>query len=1002
MRMTSAQSFRSRSSQFSDRLVSAVRSAKSTDPFTPVTVLCGPGAVDDVTSALANSDKSFVNVEVQPLEIFIHNAAALLDKPRLQRSEVAAEVAAIMRPDAPEQTVFHRKGLNESAATLEGLTDAVFTLSTLPEPWRSQHQDAELPRICAELADGILATLSRRFYTFPEAVDTAAALAAERQLIVVGDIALDPLSAWALEQIAGQSVHVQPGEFAAAVEHRSFVAELDEAKYVADAVAKALADGAQLHELAVGYCSEASLPYLVRAFNEAGISHHAPAVSVWAQNSYFRALSLLLRIDPEEMNRRDLAALLTTGVLSRGEETQSPWIVDFDRVSRNSDQQFYAGEDWHPKEIASGKLEKQATAVVHWVNTLADELHTVWTASDWKRMADAFRTIARRWLRNPRGEETVYEEEFFRALERQQGPVHRARAVDAVAPLFEQAQPTATRGLVRIGALESLTGRNLHTVFIVGALDDALPGSITPSATVTETQSHLSPEEFIGARRRALDAALRCAPNAVVTHPRSHQDGSGRTEPSQWVSKEELEAHGLSLSTAADSPADGIVAMPPLSTMLLTGQITPVGAADLSLVRTAHGQADEHVSRYSEIMGYRDTGAAGESEGAEFNGYTRSEVGLQFLSKQISNSALELFTRSPQFFFIERVLDAYQLEDRVHTLDMDARERGTLYHVIFERWTKEALLGGDTTAPDDPEWWDGAGRRALETIVAETLQDHRSARVNEAVWKGFETNLWRDIDRWYATERAEYRAGWRPIAAELAFGSNSRDGSDYPAPVLHVPTGAGSTAAMAFRGLIDRVDYRVVEPTAADESQLAYTEIRITDYKTGNKHKDVASALNSSPTGSPAKKHYFQLALYGWAVHHRFVDASDPDAASWFPQIAEAVEGKPPVQAVQARYWYFQAPEDEDGQPHLDIDDKAIATLRTNLANIYQYIAAGTFPPHALPKSLWTDDAEVRIGRAQYTVVTEALAEQELTPLDITTPFDDTVDPQHPEAEARN
>ena len=163
--MTSAQSFQHRSRQYSDRLISAVHSAKQHDPLAPVTVLCGPGAVDDVTAALAQSDTPFVNVEVQPLNVFIHSAAASLNRPRMQRGDVAAEVAAVLRPDAAAPTVFHDKGLNDSAATLEGLTDAVYMLSTYPPTWREMHGDSELPRVVAKLAHDILNHLQEQRYT---------------------------------------------------------------------------------------------------------------------------------------------------------------------------------------------------------------------------------------------------------------------------------------------------------------------------------------------------------------------------------------------------------------------------------------------------------------------------------------------------------------------------------------------------------------------------------------------------------------------------------------------------------------------------------------------------------------------------------------------------------------------------------------------------------------------------------------------------------------------
>ena len=65
--------------------------------------------------------------------------------------------------------------------------------------------------------------------------------------------------------------------------------------------------------------------------------------------------------------------------------------------------------------------------------------------------------------------------------------------------------------------------------------------------------------------------------------------------------------------------------------------------------------------------------------------------------------------------------------------------------------------------------------------------------------------------------------------------------------------------------------------------------------------------------------------------------------------------------------------------------DAHLATLETNLGRIHSYITAGVFPPHALNAS-WVEQREVRVGRAQYEAVTDALAERALIPLSIEEP----------------
>lgn len=956
------------------QLLAAVRAAQAGSPFTPVTVLCGPKAVDDVTAALALGGTPLTGVEVQTLAMVVRQGARTLGTRPLERGDVAAEVGKLLREDAPRRTVFHDKGLHTSPATMEGLTDAVVALASFPPQWRDRHGGMPLPRAAAEIAHDVLATLSSEVFTFPQAVEAAAR--EDRAIVVAGEVAFDPVSQWALETIIAacgeeRVWRVAPQAGAGEVSRATFVAEWDEAKWVASEVARAVEKhGAALHELAVGYCEDSQLPYLVRAFEEAGIPYAAPATDVWAQNPYFRGLAMLLRIDPEQMHRHDLAAFIATGVAE-----DAPWIVHFDEVSRGSEPQFYAGTDWD--EARLGDSAARAAEVVSWVVGLREELQSAWSAPSWVEFAQRFGDLTAHRLRDARGEETVYRDEVVRTLARLQGPVSRGAAIDSIAPLYDRPQPVTTTGQVQIGPLETLAGRDLHTAFIVGAIDTALPGSLTPSATITPAQSQLTPEAFLRYRRAAFAAALGSARRVVITNPRSHQDGSGATQPSQWVSKRDLADFGVECGEPVEYPS--------LPALLADASITPLSEHDLSLIRTVAGDVDEHVGRYTDIMRYREDGAHGDQPGAEYNGFTGSDAGRAFLGKDISNSALEAFTRSPQFFFIERVLGSYALEDSVETMDVDARERGSLYHEIFERWTKEVLLAPDAPKEFDSAWWDTVAPGALETIVSEVIQARTSSRVNDAVWAGFSAGVRRDVTRWFARERADYAAGWRPLAAELAFGTNRREGTEFPSPFIDVPTattGTGNTARMTFTGMIDRVDYRV----GTDDDGVPATTLRITDYKTGQKYSDVNAGLKKSPTGDPAKRHYFQLALYGSLMHRRFVER-DPLAADWFPQVAGVLEAQPPVRAVESRYWYFQAPEFESGIPSLTIDDAAITALHTNLANIYHYIAAGIFPPRELPSSLWVDDKEVRVGRTQYETVAETLTQLGLTPLDITRPF---------------
>jgi len=945
---------------FGEQIISALHRVQGKDPLSPVTLLCSPAAVDDVTRAAA-SQGPVANVVVQTVAAFVADAARVLGRRPLQREDVAAEVADLLRDDAPRETVFHRKHLHSSPATLEGLTDAVFTLANFPASWRSEHDDLALPTAVAEMTDEVLRRVGKEVYTYPEAVEAAREVASERNLIVVGEVAFDSVTQWTLEQF-GCAEWVKFAGAPEVLERVTFVAEADEAKYVAAKVAQAVEQRTPLHRLSVAYCDEVQLPALVRAFEQAGIPFTAPSIDVWAQNPYFRAIVTLLRIDPAQTNRRDLAGLLQTGAV---EEDTRPSLARFDAVTRDKDQQYYAGTDWDAPSRAENEGKKtSAESVRGWVLELRRDLEAVWNAESWGEVAQCLRGLVDKRLRAPWGAEVIYRDGVLDHLAAQRGAVSRERAIDAVGALFDRPQVAAHRGLVTLGPLSSLDGRDLDTAFIVGAVDAALPGSVTASATITPGQSNTAAADFLRYRDNAFDATLRSARKVVLSNPRSHQDGSGKTQPSQWVSESGLR------SRLGDADLKvPVVDYGQAAQLLADGTISPISAQDLALLRAAQGSGDG--SRYAEVMAYRNSGARESDVGAEFNGYTGSDLGRELLAGEVSNSALERFTVSPQFFFIERVLHAYPLADNVDPLGIEATEGGSLYHSIFEDWTVQVLIPAHKAAEpiDKADWWTAVARPRFDEIVERHLSEFSTARVNEAAMKSFQSTARKRLDAWFEAEQRDVLKGWRPIAAELGFGKDAAEDDAPDAPFIVLPSGE----RMHFRGLIDRVDYK-----PGDDG----TAIRITDYKSGSGLSKAKKSLSESPIGGPENGFKFQLALYGYALYQRFVQRDLPaeiarDVGAWFPEVSNALAGEPEVTSVTSRYWYFQESGEgkdgkEKGEVSIEITEPTIELLRHVLGEIYRYVASGVFPPSAKLGD-WVDDAELRIGVTQYQAVTDAL-----------------------------
>lgn len=85
------------------------------------------------------------------------------------------------------------------------------------------------------------------------------------------------------------------------------------------------------------------------------------------------------------------------------------------------------------------------------------------------------------------------------------------------------------------------------------------------------------------------------------------------------------------------------------------------------------------------------------------------------------------------------------------------------------------------------------------------------------------------------------------------------------------------------------------------------------------------------------------------------------------------------IAGVQARYWFFRDP--KDSHVNITVDDGAVATLQTNLGNVYRHIQRGAFPPHAIPER-GASDERLRLGVSNYNALTAILP-----PLDFDQPL---------------
>ncbi len=929
------------SSPYATALLAAVDTAQAGDPLAPVTVLCPTPAFDDVVAAIATGGPR-LGVDVVTLDMLLQRAARDQEsRTLLQRADVAAFVARTLA-DGAEPTPFHEAKLHTSAATHAALIDALYTLLNSPAEWRANHGGAQLPSIVAEIAQRAVEEFRDSRFTFPDAV-RAVAEDHRGALITVGALAHDARTEWALAQFP-QATPVELPNLREHTERISLIAEPDEATYVTGRILDAVAAGTPLHAIAVAYCDDAELPFLTHALDEAGIPYHAPARDVWAQHNVFRALTALLTLRPAEMHRHQLVELLSTGKVADGLGLRA-----FDAGSRDRLGTALTGSDWDAvldtaaRQAEDGTPERErvperSVTAARWVVDLRATLAPLTEAESWEGFASAFRAAALDVLALGKPQQAIYLDPLVDQLAAQQGALQRERALEIARELAARPAHATNTGVLSVGPLESLDGRNLQLAFITGATDASLPGSLTPSATLTQAQQHTTPEQFLERRERTLSAALRASRSIVLTRARSGIAGGGLTEPSTWLEQEETRVGAL-------YPG------------LTNGERTPTSQAELALANALTGHPSNRAARYAEIMRARHAGVAG-----EFTGYTGTDFGLHTLQKPISSSALEGFTKSPLEYFIQRVTGNWVLADDAAEMEVAASDTGTILHAVFERWTNEVWLDN----PNRPEHyadldWEGEAVEVMDHTLDRELAQHRTDQINPLVWDTFAEQARKDVHDWLAQERNEAEEGWTPLATEFAFGNTTEE----PAASLLLPA---LGVELPVKGYADRVDYKVEDGTVI---------LRVTDYKSGKGKTTSTYVEQKTPTGQVkdgAPHYYFQLALYGYIVRAL---AATGDPAVLFPGGPAEWPGE--VTEVQARYWFFRDP--DDSHVKITVDDDAVATLQTNLGNVYRHIQRGAFPPHAIPER-WDSDERLRLGVSNYNALTAIMP-----PLDFEQPL---------------
>lgn len=908
-------------------LAAEVRRRRAEDPFGRITVLVPSfGAARDLIRALA-LDGGAVNVAVRTAAQVVDELAAPALAPRapLPFSLLAAAVEKALDADpGPLEAVA------TEPVTGEAVARACQRLGTV-EPG-SVVGETRLHSEVLRLADEAHAMTGAAYYTPFDAVSAALERLDELGHIVLaaplrGTRAERRLRA-ALDQrgispVAGTgSDHLAPAaepDAASAVTgtHVFHASDPDdEVRAVVRFVRARLAAGVPGYRIGIYYPSpDPYLRLLHRAFAEAGIAVHGPSDTGLGHTPAGRSLVRVLGLDTTRMPRAELLSVVAEGAIVAFDDDGA--AVSSRRLEILTRTRFpvIGADDWgrlaehlRSEPGSLGESERAAaSALLRLIDTVCSGLAAVDAARSWTEAADAIAGLVTSVFRQSADRAAVLAVLGSLAdLDAIAPAITRDRVVAAVSTRLDSiSDRVGDEGAgVALGPIDDAVGRSLDTVCVVGMAEGLLPVLQKPDPLLPERAVEPPSEERLDERYRVLQLALAAgSTHRMCSFPRGSMRGGGDRIPSRWLlptlsrlagtsvraTSWQEQVSGCPSVTAVDSFVDGVLTPPPvlggapatatelrLRALCATGW-TP-GEAAPELLRRAHEmRTDRRRGRFSRFTG--DVSAVADL--------------LTVLEQPLSPTRLEDWAQSPYLFFLSTVLRVRVLDDPAADIEMDLREYGELVHRILQRYISDRL---DTGTGPNRELLMTALRHECEAAIAE------SPGLVASLWRRRELLLAAELGQWFEQDKADYEAGWRPVATELVFGRSTPENAVAEIP-FEVTTSRGP-ASILLAGSIDRLDERAGAQ-------------RVTDYKTGAPPKSDQRPTAQDPTLSGSR---FQLPLY-----------------------AAAAEANRDAPVTAARYWYCT----ERGkfeEISLDVTADLMDAVRTDVGHLVDALQNGWFP----------------------------------------------------------
>ena len=950
-------------------LVELIGRAKGPDPFAPVTVVV-PSAAAGTTlrRRVAHELGGLVNVAFLSLPQVADRLAGPERAARVPSMLARAHIRAVLRsgstltPDpvvaasaateralavtfaelgpVPEAALDAMGGRNEQAA---GTIDVFRRWRAAVGPATDGHDAADLAaaRIEAGESDArplgsLVVHLPRRIR--PGEVRLLAALAAVIPLeVVVGragepeaDTVADELVA-ALAPVLGEAAWAggppaQPGVPTRLVSAPDPVEEVAVAVREVVAALKGSDGRPPLRPERIAVLHRSRHPYaamLHAGLDDAGVPHHAPAVTTLAQSVPGRVVTSLLDIASGGFRRSDVSKLWRAGPLLDPVTGRAIRASRWDRLVREAGvgggleqwrQRLHRAITAREERLARYRSishdpppetddPSDATGAAH--GNAAD-----WRIAGWRAIADHVDALAE--LLTPPAERTwpAWSTWLAGLLDGLVGPSAKARqpeafervrqAIASLADLEgievppdldrlrralepELEQPDRSHGRfghgVLVGRLVDAVGSDLDLVVVLGAADGQFPprrreDPLLPDSVRSATGGLLGPR---GLRRdeehRDVLAALAAAPVRILSTPRADPREQRERQPAAWY------------VAACSTLAGRIVASADLAALRGEGwfddipsfEAGPAGSwpatpreLDLGDLLAEHRRLAGDpaaittgvVASAHPALGLGLVAATARREGRfdEWSGQVEPVDELRISEAHPrSPTGLEKYASCPFRSFLGDVLRVGAIDDPTDAELISPMDEGSLVHEVLETFVAGAL----GKPPQEP--WTEAERSRLSTIVDDVTGRYEAeGRTGlPLLWSVRQGQLRHQLDRVLdADERLRAEHDVSPVEVELGFG----DDEDVPVAVT-----LADGRNVSFRGFIDRIDRSV------DGRRLV-----VYDYKTSNPDSFSAMRRSIGEGDLTARGTKLQLPIYALAARARYPDAEVVASYYWF------------------------------------------------------------------------------------------------------------------------